>query len=396
MNETKKKTSLFAYLCVLAIYLAANMNLIMNPAIPPLAEKVYTDSPYSTVMMIGTVLTFAMVPANLGVGALIGRKLKYKSTALIGMILILVGGVGPFFVKSLPVVIFLRAVLGFGQGVLMPMQGALVQRLFPEDQRASALGFGGVVMSASAVIYQLLSGWLAEGNPVNAYLIHGFIIASIVIMLGLKEPEPLAYSAETTRTASNEKIPARVYFCSFCFIFVWIFFYPALMNLTGVLTSENLGTASTGGLISSLYTVGGIIGGAIIGKLAKVTGRFAVPIGLASWVGGTGLLAYGRSVPIMILGAVLCGIGLQTVWPGTSSNFLKFVPASRFAFSNSIFTTCMCIGCFLCSYFVSMVTNITGSTDYRTPGIWGFWGFLIVGVVWSAMEILRPADKLAK
>ena len=37
MNEAKKKTSLFAYLCVLAIYLAANMNLIMNPAIPPLA-----------------------------------------------------------------------------------------------------------------------------------------------------------------------------------------------------------------------------------------------------------------------------------------------------------------------------------------------------------------------
>lgn len=391
MTERKQST-LWIYLTVFTIYLAGNMTMIMNSALAPLAERVYTDVPYSTVMIIGTVLTFAMVPTNIYVGAQIGKRLRYKTTSLVGMFMVLVGGVAPAFIVNITAVIVLRVILGLGLGMLMAMQGAMVQAIVPADKQASLLGFGGVVMSASAIVFQLLSGWLAEGNPLNAYLIYLAIVISIVIMLPFKEPSiDLSQPESGNDSVHKDKIPGRVIVTSLLFMFVFIFFYPAILNVTGIIMDEGIGTSSLGGVVGACYTLGGVIGGAIIGKISKISGKFAVPIGLLLWVVGAGVICIAHSGVMFIVGTLLAGIGFQCVWPGTVANFLKYVPASRFAFAGSLFTTAMCAGCFICSYFVSLVGSITGSDSYRTPVIWGFFGFLAVAVIWAAMEIVKPA-----
>lgn len=395
MSNEKKTTLSFALiLAVLAIYIPPNASFIANPALSPLANQVYTSTPYGTVMLLSTITSLCMIPSSILVGAILGKKIKYRTTAIVCMILVAGAGVAPFFSDSFAFALVMRVLVGFGIGMTFPLQNTLIAKTVPQDSVAKVLGWGSMTMSACGILYMLISGFVCDIDARYSWLLHAVVVIPLVIdIFLLKEPE----EDEVVESAQkSEKLPARVIFCSIIFTLHFTTFYPILLNMTAMIEEEGLGTAAVAGTISSIFTVGGVVAGFIFAGLYKVTGKWAVPCGSIFAIVGMGLFAFVPNIVAMTIGTFLVGMSVQTVWPGTMNNYNKFVPISKIGLASSLFTSGMCLGCFLSSFFVNMVQSITGATTFRGVLQACFVILVIVEVIWIVVEVARPADSLAE
>lgn len=153
------------------------------------------------------------------------------------------------------------------------------------------------------------------------------------------------------------------------------------------------------GILSALFTVGNLIGGFTFELLSKLLRKYVIPFGLALWVSGTACAAFGRSVPLIILGVLLAGWAVQVVWPGTVNSYADYVPVKKQSMAVAIFVSGMNIGCFCTTYFIAAIAAYTGSADPRVPIAYGFYIVLAGAVVWAIAHCIRknpvkePASK---
>ena len=102
-----------------------------------------------------------------------------------------------------------------------------------------------------------------------------------------------------------------------------------------------------------------------------------------------GMVAFGHSVPSIVIGVLLNGTAVQTVWPGTVNSYSSYVPKDKQSMAVAIFVSGMNVGCFLTTYFIQAVMNFTGSESPRVPVQYGFVCVLAASIVWAAVEIRR-------
>ena len=378
---------------IMAVYFAANVIFIINPPMQGFATELYPDIPYNTVLLISSASSLMMIPGSLISAAIIGKKLPFKIAAMISMGGIIIAGCLPYIIRDFYVVLGLRAIVGFCIGMGFPLQSTLAIRLFDDERRATALGLGSLFMSLGGIVYQIVSGAVCTVSAANSWLVHGIIIIPLIIVMALlKEPEKVSENTEKTGTngqTKKSKMPAMVFVTAICFMIIFMAFYPVLLNMSAIMDGEGIGTAAVSGIISSLYTVGGMIAGLIFGKLHKAVGRFITPIGLVLWIAGTGIFATAHNIPLMVISALLLGVGVFVVWPSTIYDYSQYVPEEKQSMASAIFTSGMTFGCFLTSYYITLVGDVTGNSNPRLPIVFGFFIVLALGIIWSVIEIKR-------
>ena len=86
----------------------------------------------------------------------------YKRTYILGMILFTIGSFLCSLAWNENALIFFRVIQGAGAGFIMPVGMAIVTRVFPIEQRGTALGFWGIAASASVSLGPLIGGYLVD------------------------------------------------------------------------------------------------------------------------------------------------------------------------------------------------------------------------------------------
>lgn len=389
-NRIKRRN----FIALLAVYFAANVIFIMSPAMNAIATELYPDLPYTSVLLVSTISSLLMIPGSLVAGAALG-KVKFKTMALISMGGIIIFGMLPYFIRPLTAVYVFRGIVGFCIGLGFPLQSTLALQLFNDKERPRALGFATVSLSVGSIVFMVVSGMLADQNAAYPYLFHAIlIIPLILVMTLLKEPsaeDKVEIVEAPSQVPETGKMPPYAIFTAFMFAVVFFAFYPVLLNMSSVCANENIGGATVAGILLALYTVGNCIGGFIFEPLHRFAGKLVVPIGLVFWILGTACFAFGHNVPLIIIGVLLSGTAVQTVWPGTVNTYSEYVPKNKQSMAVAIFVSGMNIGCFLTTYFIGAVANITGDTNPRLPIFYGFFIVLIFGAVWAVVEAIRKA-----
>ena len=393
-NRIKRRN----FIALLAVYFAANVIFIMSPAINAIATELYPDLPYTSVLLVSTISSLLMIPGSLVAGAALG-KVKFKTMALISMGGIIIFGMLPYFIRPLTAVYVFRGIVGFCIGLGFPLQSTLALQLFNDKERPRALGFATVSLSVGSIVFMVVSGMLADQNAAYPYLFHAILIIPLILVMTLLKEPSAEDKVETVEVPSQVpetgKMPPYAIFTAFMFAVVFFAFYPVLLNMSSVCANENIGGATVAGILLALYTVGNCIGGFIFEPLHRFAGKLVVPIGLVFWILGTACFAFGHNVPLIIIGVLLSGTAVQTVWPGTVNTYSEYVPKNKQSMAVAIFVSGMNIGCFLTTYFIGAVANITGDTNPRLPIFYGFFIVLIFGAVWAVVEAIRKA-KAAK
>ena len=386
-NSIKRRN----FIALLAVYFAANVIFIMSPAMNAIATELYPDLPYTSVLLVSTISSLLMIPGSLVAGAALG-KVKFKTMALISMGGIIIFGMLPYFIRPLTAVYVFRGIVGFCIGLGFPLQSTLALQLFNDKERPRALGFATVSLSVGSIVFMVVSGMLADQNAAYPYLFHAILIIPLILVMTLLKEPSAEDKVETVEAPSQVpetgKMPPYAIFTAFMFAVV---FYPVLLNMSSVCANENIGGATVAGILLALYTVGNCIGGFIFEPLHRFAGKLVVPIGLVFWILGTACFAFGHSVPLIIIGVLLSGTAVQTVWPGTVNTYSEYVPKNKQSMAVAIFVSGMNIGCFLTTYFIGAVANITGDTNPRLPIFYGFFIVLIFGAVWAVVEAVRKA-----
>ena len=389
-NRIKRRN----FIALLAVYFAANVIFIMSPAMNAIATELYPDLPYTSVLLVSTISSLLMIPGSLVAGAALG-KVKFKTMALISMGGIMIFGMLPYFIRPLTAVYVFRGIVGFCIGLGFPLQSTLALQLFNDKERPRALGFATVSLSVGSIVFMVVSGMLADQNAAYPYLFHAILLIPLILVLTLLKEPSAEDKVETVEAPSQVpetgKMPPYAIFTAFMFAVVFFAFYPVLLNMSSVCANENIGGATVAGILLALYTVGNCIGGFIFEPLHRFAGKLVVPIGLVFWILGTACFAFGHSVPLIIIGVLLSGTAVQTVWPGTVNTYSEYVPKNKQSMAVAIFVSGMNIGCFLTTYFIGAVANITGDTNPRLPIFYGFFIVLIFGAVWGVVEAIRKA-----
>jgi MFS family permease len=348
---------------IMTVFFIAAGGSAVNPVIQHIIRD-FPDVSVALIRLVSTLSSFTAMFVTLGFGAIIGKKIKYKTVSLIGIVCYVLGGVGPaFFNTNIYIILFFRGIFGIAIGCLACRNAYLLSTV-EKARQARWIGNGQVVQNAGAAILQFVAGVLADINWRYAFYPYFVaVIAFFVVATMMTEPEVAGAAPAGTAAAAAGPAPKGRLGTHFI-IYVVIQFctmihaMPVLTGMSTLVIARGLGNATTTGTILAVCQIGGLITGVIFGKFSELLKRFTMPASLFVQGLGIFLILVGGNVVLIGLGSVLSGIGtiliisVNLTWTGQS------VSKSSIAFGTAIVTTLGQIGSFISPYWINATNAI--------------------------------------
>lgn len=359
----KKQVNTLGFLAVMSMYLISMGVTVTTPAMAIFAAQ-FPENNYA---LISTLPTLFVVPASLICGAIVGKKIKYRTCAILGSAIFLFGGVLPAFVESFNMVLVGRAILGIGLGILSPLGNALILGLYDGQKQAKYLGYGTLLMNAGGIVYQMLGGQLAGMGWQAVFYGHLFGAIGLIMAFFIPEPEVSPVGANTQQTSSKkEKMTAAVFIIAGLFCVFNILNYPVMMNLSLLFETKNAGDAAAAATALSMYTIAGCIAGFLYGTIFKILKRFTISAGYLLCAVGALLVYAGPNFIIMTLGLCCIGFGFSLLMPAGLGLVGIHTPPSTVAIGTSVVMALMNMGGFISTYYLQAVEAIMGNVIYNS------------------------------
>lgn len=352
---------------------AVSMTMFGSAATTPAMGSLFAafaDQPQWAVSLINTLPSMTTILGCILFGAVVGKKLKFRTAAIVGLLLYGVFGIMPaFWNNSLIGILIMRAVTGLGIGFVMPFGATWFLRMVRDrEERGKYLSWNNAFGSGGSVILTLLGGWFAAINWNWTFLAYLFVfVALIIVLICFKEPKSIDQiikeegisSAADFEQAKRVKIGGIAWLIIVIFFLYQMFMTPSLMIAPVMM---ELTTAADPGLVGTLMTLFSIstaitstFGGWLIDKL----GKFATPISLLITAIGGFCIAFATTLPIFALGFVLLGVGTVI------NAFINFeiglvVSVSGVAWAASLLMVASNLGNFFSSFWLGFTQGIGG------------------------------------
>jgi MFS family permease len=351
-------------LAIMAVYFIAAAGGGVNPILQQIIQA-FPDVSVPVVRLIATLPSLFSMTATLIIGATVGKKIKFRTVVIIGLIAWIIGGLGPaIFNSNIAVILCFRAVFGVGMGCLMCRTAFILSSVSDKTIQAKLIGSGQMVGNFGGASMSLISGFLADMRW--NYAFYPYIIAiiplilelTIVIPETLQDPKGNAKTTVATEASGGGKMGRWFLVYALFQLLTMMNAQPVMTGMSTMITARNLGTASTTAIILAICSASGIISGAIYGSFYARLKRFALPV--AMFIQGIGvffiLIFY--NVPLITLGAVLSGVGtillslLYQTYAGQSTGKLHI------ALAISIITTCGQVASFISSFYFEFANRL--------------------------------------
>lgn len=106
-----------------------------------------------------------------------------KTLVLIGLLLYTAGGCASGLFDNIFAVLVMRALVGIGVGIIMPLSTGLLSYYFPPEKQVGLMGYSSAMNQMGGVIATLLSGLLANISWRVSFLVYLMGLISIVLCL---------------------------------------------------------------------------------------------------------------------------------------------------------------------------------------------------------------------
>ncbi|MGE4354470.1 MAG: MFS transporter [Oscillospiraceae bacterium] len=355
-SANPKKVSTLGTIAIMSMFFIAMGFTVVTPAMAKFAEAF----PNNNFVLISTLPTLFIVIGTFLSGSVAGKKLSYKTLAVTGSLLFLIGGVAPAYISGFNAILVCRAVFGLGIGFMIPLGNALVIGNFEGQKRASLLGYGTLFMNFGGILFQMLGGILADINWQMTFWAHTLVIFALIFSFLLPEP-PKADTAQTA-SAPKEKLGKPVWVIALLLLIYNMINYPIMMNLSILFIERNAGGATAAATALSLFTVAGCVAGLLFGNIFKALRRFCIPLGFTLCALGAVLVRFGTSGLLMTMGLILIGFGFSVILPSFMTWMGISTPPSTVAMAASIVMALMNLGGFVCAYWLEIINAIAGET----------------------------------
>ncbi|MCL2894269.1 MFS transporter [Brenneria tiliae] len=322
----------------------------------------------SMVQMLLSAPSLSSLIAALAVGR-ITLLIPKKTLAIIGIMLIIAGGITPFFFHAnFYFLLGCATVLGFGNGTIMTITPSIISENFSGQERGAIFGQMTAFVSIGAVILTVSGGKLAEyGWQYNylAYLIALpllFIVCLCLPQDGIASNEhPVIQDGGPLRPG----IPPRVIIIGLC-AFIFLLAYNAFPNNIALyLATEKIGDVTTASHASALLLISGLISGLLFGHISKITASATLIVAFLVLGFGMALTTFITSPQVALTGSFITGFSLSMFMARAPFLISTLVSVKSMPMSIAVFSIFTSIAGFTSPLIINNLAALTGEGSPR-------------------------------
>ena len=228
------------------------------------------------------VLTNAVFPA-------LCRRFRARTLVLLGRLLYTVGGCAAGAFSAILPVLLMRALVGMGVGIIMPLSTGLLSFYYPPEKLDGLMGLSSAMNQMGGVVATLLAGLLANLSWRASFLVYLMGLLSIVLCLLFLPNDSIA---PPKGESSSRRTVFRTYFRYILAMFLLMssfFLYPA--NFALETTAEGLIPQGAIALIMAMMDFIAFLGGLLFVQCKVLLGGKMKYLAPALFLAGYLLLA---------------------------------------------------------------------------------------------------------
>jgi MFS family permease len=328
-------------------------------------------------LVIGLTATFA--------GRIVDR-LGRKRLLVVALVVYAIVGTAPLWLPSLELIVVSRVLVGLTEAAIMTCCTTLLADYFHGSQRERYFGLQVVFTTVAATIFFAVGGALGEQNWRAPFWLYAVSLPLAALAARyVWQPAPRAQAA-----ARTEKLPPLPWHQLAGPVGVTLLggliFYVLIVELSFKLDDIGVESTATIGAVSAIASLGTAIGAFLFGRLAKLGPAFTVP--LAFGLSGLGLigLALASVVPMVVVCAVITGLGNGLLLPSLLTWALGSLTFEQRGRGTGVWTSALFIGQFLCPLVVLAISGALTGLTYALLVL----GAVSVGAA-VAVRAMRPA-----
>ena len=230
-------------------------------------------------------------------------RMGSRTLVLLGLILYTVGGIAAGLFSNIWLVLAMRAVVGIGVGIIMPLSTGLLAYYFPPDQLDGMMGWSSSMNQLGGVIATFLSGILAGFSWRASFLVYLLGLLSIILCV-IFLPNSRIHSGGGGSSTRNLRKYAP-YIAAMFFLMMTFFIYPS--NFAMIATKDGTVPQHLIAVIMADMDVIAAISGALFVKIKEWTGNGAGCVAPVLFLSGYLLLAMTDQLAWILLGSACIG-----------------------------------------------------------------------------------------
>ena len=328
----------------------------ISPALGNIAEF-FSETDPTLIKLIITLPSMLIIPFAFISGKLCDYFGK-RTILFIGLIIYMAGGVLGGFVSSIEKILFMRAVLGIGVGLIMPVSTALISDFYKGSEAVEMTGFVTASNNFGGIVAVIFSGWLAGFSWRYSFFVYLMaVIPFIFVMFFLPEPE------KREKTEQTGKLHKITWTASILIFLMMTAFYVIPTNIAIFIKSSHLGNAGTAGLALAFLTTSAFIAGSFFAKLSRVLNKYMAAVQAVLMCLGFYLISNTSSIPVVLISVFLVGFSFGNFYPLILLLVVRNVPKNQNVKSMAIVSSAVFSGQFFSPVFFDSIGKIFGNTN---------------------------------
>ncbi|MEM7709842.1 MAG: MFS transporter [Pseudomonadota bacterium] len=333
--------------CVLAVSsLTVLANATIAPSLPGLALT-FADTPrIETLAALVLTLPSLAVVLTAGLFGWVADRFDGKSVLIAAMLAYAIGGASGAMADTMGQILAGRFVLGLGVAGTLTVATQLAAAFWHGLDRARFMGWQGAAISATGIASLLLGGLLAGLDWRGPFLIY---LAAFPLAAAAWIVVPARSGAVLRQTSTPAAFPWRVLaltgglmFAAMAFIMLAGTRLPFLLGDIGVASPGLIGVTLAAMTLASFPT------GLFYGRArARLEPCMIAAISFALMGSGFAFISQAHTLPVAILGILVCGSGLGLIIPNQNVWLMAHVPESQRGRAAGLMTTCLFAGQFV-------------------------------------------------
>lgn len=301
------------------------LTVMAGAAVAPALEVIrahFSDASRTSVQLIVSMPAVFIVITNLCFNRL-AEKFGSKTLVMTGLVLYTAGGCCAGLFDSIGLVLLMRALVGVGVGMIMPLSTGLLTYYFPPEMREGLLGLASAANQLGGVIATLLAGLLAGISWRLSFMVYLMGLISIVLCLIFLPNDRIGGAAQPDEAPRGGVFRRNLTHIAAMFLLMSAFFvYPA--NFAIVTAAEgDIPMQLCAPVMAGLDLIA-FLGGLLFVWVKRVSGRFAALVAPLMFLAGYCLLAFVGGTAGTLAGSALIGfangVGIPYIISTASAN----------------------------------------------------------------------------
>lgn len=377
-----KKEQVLKYSLLSASLLVGSAPAI-NANIPAMASA-FDTIPLAMIEMLTTVPSLFLMISVL-ISSFIAKKIGYKQTASLGLLIVAVSGILPVFVSNFYLILISRAMLGFGIGLFNSLTVALVNSFYQGKDRAKMYGLQSAFEGAGGIFITFIAGQLLKIGWQAPFLAYAIAIPVCIVFIKFIPKVATANDISVDKNVivkENGFKKDNIMLISFiALLFVAASLYMTMgIKVSTLITTAGYGNASDASLVIILLSLGAITAGTLFSKIIKIFKQLTPIIGLLILALAMFLIGISNSMIITFAGGFLTGFGFIIFMPylidRINNSQIKNTPLAT-----SLLLVGFNLGAFISPYSSIFMQNIALSDSLNSLFMVLSGGFICLAVV---------------